>query len=159
MWPPGSNIRARTITEEFATDSFQNLLFSICRFREVTGNYPSKITTVSFTFKRRRFETLHAAALRWPADNFFYIGIDPPLYTGFDLSRASEGELENAAKPFETDPYGCNTDLLQQKRKERNPFFRTPPYQISCPEMKPLLNWCSPDYFPTMQLPWDKERN
>lgn len=74
MWPSGSTVRARTTTEEFATDSFQNLMYSICRFKEVTGNYPNKITTVSFSFKRRRFETLHAPALRWPPQSFFYIG-------------------------------------------------------------------------------------
>lgn len=25
MWPPGGTVRARTVTEEFATDSFENL--------------------------------------------------------------------------------------------------------------------------------------
>lgn len=25
LWPPGSTVRARTVTEEFATDSFENL--------------------------------------------------------------------------------------------------------------------------------------
>jgi hypothetical protein len=29
-------VRSRTMSEEFATDSFQNLLFSICRFYEIT---------------------------------------------------------------------------------------------------------------------------
>ena len=60
LWPDNSSVRARTSTEEFATDSFENLLFSICRFREITGSYPKEITVVSFSFKRRRFEMLHA---------------------------------------------------------------------------------------------------
>ena len=42
----------RTVTEEFALDSFQNVLFSLCRFREIVGRYPDKITVVSFTFKK-----------------------------------------------------------------------------------------------------------
>lgn len=37
-------INQRTYLEEYARDSFENLLFSICRFREVTGDYPSKVT-------------------------------------------------------------------------------------------------------------------
>jgi len=37
-----TDVRSRTVTEEFATDSFENLMFSICRFKEVTGSYPQK---------------------------------------------------------------------------------------------------------------------
>ena len=154
LWPPGSTVRARTVTEEFATDSFENLMFSICRFKEVTGNYPSKITTVSFSFKQRRFETLHAPALGWPKDRFSYIGVDPPASTGFNLERATEGELKNAAAPFESDPYGCHSPVLKQKRKDRNPFSRTAPYPLSCPEMKDLLSYCGPEKFPNYRLPW-----
>lgn len=154
LWPAGSTVRARTVTEEFATDSFENFMFSICRFKEVTGHYPTKISIVSFTFKQRRFESLHAPALGWPKDNLVYIGVDPPVSTGFDLQRASEGEWKNAAAPFEKDPYGCHSEVLQQKRKDRNPFSRTAPYPLSCPEMKELLRFCGPDIFPKSRLPW-----
>jgi hypothetical protein len=154
LWPLHSNVRARTITEEFATDSFENLLFSICRFHEITGAYPSKITVVSFSFKRRRFETIHAPALHWPAHRFSYVGVDPPATTGFNLAEATQGELENAAKPFESDPYGCNSAVLQAKRKSRNPFSRIPPYELSCPDMKELLHYCGTELFPKDQLPW-----
>jgi len=149
-----TNVRARTTTEEFATDSFQNLLFSICRFREVTGSYPDKISVVSFTFKRRRFEELHAWALLWPDTRFEYIGVDPPASSGFDLEESQQGELENAARPFESDPYGCYTSVLQQKRKDRNPFSRTPPYILSCPDMASLLSWCGPELIPRSEVPW-----
>lgn len=155
MWPEGGTVRARTTTEEFATDSFQNLMYSICRFKEVTGKYPTKITTVSFSFKQRRFKTLHAPALRWPPQQFLYIGVDPPASTGFDLNRASIGESQNAALPFEKDPYGCNTPALKQKRQDRNPFSRTAPYPLSCPEMKELFSYCGPELFPEHELPWD----
>jgi len=150
----GSSVRARTTTEEFATDSFENLLFSIARFREVTGEYPRKITVVSFSFKRRRFETLHAHALRWPADRFAYVGVDPPASTGFNLQRSIEGESKNAAAPFEKDPYGCYSVVLQEKRKSRNPFQRTPPYGLSCPEMRELLEFCGPELILVEQIPW-----
>lgn len=157
LWPAGGSVRARTTTEEFATDSFENLLFAICRFREITGDYPRKITVVSFSFKRRRFETLHAPALQWPQDLFAYVGVDPPASTGFDLQRATEGEVRNAAAPFEEDPYGCSTPVLQEKRKLRNPFMRTPPYALTCPEIKDLLSFCGPQLYPAERLPWSQK--
>lgn len=129
-------------------------MFSICRFKEVTGNYPTKISVVSFSFKQRRFETLHAPALGWPKERFNYIGFDPPASTGFDLKAAEEGESQNAALPFESDPYGCNSPVLQQKRKGRNPYYRTAPYPLSCPDMIELLSYCGPGLFPKEKLPW-----
>jgi len=65
----------RVVSEEFARDSYENLLFSICRFHEVTGRYPDKITVVGFGFKMRRFVDLHRKAVRFPKDKFFL----PPM--------------------------------------------------------------------------------
>ena len=149
-----STVRARTVTEEYATDSFENLMFSICRFREVTGSYPTHISLVSFSFKRQRFETLHAGALQWPTTRFEYVGIDPPASTGFNLQESSEGEKRNSMLPFQSDPYGCHSEVLQQKRKERNPFSRKAPYELTCPDMKELLNWCGPELIPKTKVPW-----
>lgn len=151
-----ATLRARTVTEEFATDSYENLLFSICRFYEVTQSYPTKITMVSFTFKRRRFVELHAPALRWPSDQFAYIGVDPPPSTGFDLEQATRGEAENAARPFESDPYGCHSAVLLEKRRARNPFYRTPPYTVSCPDLRELLRHCGPETIARALVPWGR---
>ena len=129
-------------------------LFSICRFREVTGRYPEKITMVSFTFKETRFVTMHAASLRWPLENFIFIGVDPDASTGFDLAASTQGELENAAKPFESDPYGCHSKVLIEKRKSRDPFHRTAPYPLTCPEMKDILSFCGPELISPEKLPW-----
>jgi len=147
-----STVRARTTTEEFALDSFQNLLFSICRFHEVTGSYPDRVSMISFTFKQERFETLHAQALLLP--EFVFVGVDPPPSTGFDLKQSSEGERINSLLPFRIDPYGCHSEVLQRKRKERNPFSRTPPYELTCPEMKDLLKWCGPEIIEKSKVPW-----
>ncbi|XVE60173.1 hypothetical protein DITRI_Ditri05aG0106800 [Diplodiscus trichospermus] len=38
------SVKWRALTEEHARDSFENLLFSVCRFRELTGTYPHNIT-------------------------------------------------------------------------------------------------------------------
>mmetsp|Transcript_16226 Transcript_16226/g.23867 ORF Transcript_16226/g.23867 Transcript_16226/m.23867 type:complete len:330 (+) Transcript_16226:94-1083(+) len=158
LWPKGSTVRARTVAEEYATDSFENLLFSICRFREITGRYPENITVVSFSFKQRRFETLHIPAIRWPEDNFRFVGYNPPSSTGFDVQRSSLGEQENAAKPFESDPYGCHSEILQKKRRERNPFYRTPPYSKTCPDMAALLEYCGTELINTEKVPWRSSR-
>ncbi|KAL7541831.1 hypothetical protein ACHAXR_012638 [Thalassiosira sp. AJA248-18] len=152
----GNTVRARTTTEEYATDSFENLLFSICRFHEITGSYPTEISFVSFSFKRQRFETLHAGALQWPLDHFHYVGVDPLASTGFNLQESSEGEKKNSLLPFQSDPYGCHSEKLQQKRKERNPFARKAPYELTCPEMKDLLHWCGPQLISKTQVPWEK---
>ncbi|CAE7478516.1 unnamed protein product [Symbiodinium natans] len=145
-------VAQRTVTEEFALDSFQNVLFSLCRFREVVGHYPDKITVVSFTFKKHRFSELHRGALRFLGARFSYIGIQPPAGSRFDLVKAEAGEQE-AAKLFQSDPYGCHSQVLVEKRQARNPFQRTTPYLLSCPEIRPLLEWCGPDIFPG-SLPW-----
>lgn len=44
----------RATTEEFALDSYTNLLFSYARFKEVTGRWPEKVTVVGFEMKRAR---------------------------------------------------------------------------------------------------------
>lgn len=150
-------VRARTTSEEYATDSFENVMFSICRFREITGRYPDNISVVSFSFKQERFQTLHVNALRWPLERFHYVGIDPPTSEGFNLVESSEGEKKNSLLPFQSDPYGCHSDILQQKRKERNPFSRTAPYKWTCPEMTTLLQWCGPELISEEELPWKKD--
>lgn len=88
--PPEALPFLRATTEDHALDSFQNLLFSIARFHEYTGNYPSKITVVGYEMKRRRFTDLHRAALRWPQSRFNYIGIDAE---GEATVLAQEGEV------------------------------------------------------------------
>lgn len=101
---------------------------------------------------------MHAKALRWPDSRFSYIGKDPSPADGFDLEEASKGEMENAAKPFEEDPYGCNSPILRDKRKGRNPFFRTPSYELSCPDMKELLDYCGPELIDETKVPWKSKK-
>jgi hypothetical protein len=81
----------RATSEEYALDSYQNVLFSIARFHEQTGTYPRHITVVGFEMKRRRFEELHIRALRWPRERFTYIGIDEEG----DTTAQYQGEVRN----------------------------------------------------------------
>ena len=156
-WFDHPEVARRTHTEEYARDSFENLLFAICRFAELTGEkYPKKITVVSFDFKRLRFQQLHAAALRFP--NLDYAPMNPfdtNANSRFDAVAAATGESATVHQ-FESDPYGCSSALLKNKRTQRDPFKRTVPYGPHCPAMQPLLTYCGPDLYPDT-LPWYKK--
>ena len=145
----------RIYLEEYARDSFENLLFSVCRFREVRGYYPTKISVVGFDFKSNRYSSLHRSAIGFPASNFTYVGVRSPQE--FDQQRAVQGEL-TAYKSFEKDMYGCNDPALNDKRQKRNPFRRTVPYSLACPEMSELLKWCGPGAINVDALPWSVKR-
>jgi hypothetical protein len=149
-----SGIEKRTYLEEYARDSFENLLFSLCRFKEATGRYPERVTVVGFDFKGHRFSDLHRAAIGFPDTNFTYVGLRPES-SKFLHDRAASGELI-AASQFRKDMYGCSNAALAKKRDSRNPFKRTIPYELACPELKALLKWCGPGLFDTETLPWSK---
>ncbi|KAG1716092.1 hypothetical protein ID866_1064 [Astraeus odoratus] len=146
---------SRATTETYALDSFQNLLFSLARFHEVTGRYPSRITLVGYEMKRRRFEELHRAAVKFPVQSFQYIGIEPQTIDS-ESTKARDGEFWNGYKPYTADLYGCH-DFLLAKRRARNPFLRFHPYHTSAPELRGLLEWCPRDPREIYQgpLPWD----
>ncbi|KAL0072762.1 hypothetical protein AAF712_000525 [Marasmius tenuissimus] len=144
----------RATTENYALDSYQNLLFSIARFQEYTGHYPKRITVVGYEMKRKRFEELHRAALRWPKERFRYVGVD--LENNEDNAVAEMGENVNGYLPYFDDLYGCHSTLLS-KRIGRNTFARFHPYHTSSPELRKLMEWCpddSTDLF-AGTLPWD----
>ncbi|CAA7259181.1 unnamed protein product [Cyclocybe aegerita] len=146
----------RATTESYAMDSYQNLLFSIARFHEFTGHFPTKITVVGYEFKRPRFMELHRTALRWPEAKFEYLGVDPEHDSG---TNAVEGELQNGYLPYTQDKYGCHSTLLD-KRRQRNPYSRFHPYYASSPDLIPLLDWCPGDESTLFEgpLPWDHSK-
>ncbi|KAI8329634.1 hypothetical protein BC941DRAFT_442437 [Chlamydoabsidia padenii] len=131
-------LQKRIIVEDYARDSYENVLFSLCRFAEMTSDYPNRLTVIGFGFKRPRFEELHIPAIRYPLDQFDYIGIDPP---DDDIERARQGELVNSYTPFSIDYYACH-GTLRQKKLERNPYRRRSPYRSTCPALTPILDYC-----------------
>lgn len=147
-WPQ-PDVRARGTTEEFARDSFENVLFSICRFREVTSAWPRRITVVGWGFKARRFSDLHRAVLGFPAERFHYAAVNDPA----DLAAAAREEASNRTA-FAADPYG-SFSALAEKRRGRDPFHRRHGYRDSCPELRALLDHRGPEIF-SAPLPWDK---
>ncbi|EON69514.1 hypothetical protein W97_08774 [Coniosporium apollinis CBS 100218] len=109
--------KSRILLEEHATDSYQNLLFSIIAFRKAWGCYPKSVRVVTHAFKAKRFMALHARAIRWPEHRFQVQGIDPIMsYSELELTK--RGEEINAYGQFLNDLYG--TKLAHSlKRKER----------------------------------------
>lgn len=155
----------RVHLEENALDSFENLLMSLCRFKELTGAYPERVTVVGFEFKKRRFVELHRHAIGYPMDRFKYIGIDDPYGTDIDadymkqhqewLVKAREGEQKYAFSLFQVDLFGCKGSLLEKKLK-RDPFNRHSGVlgmSASCPEIKVLFS-CPETQFDISSLPW-----
>lgn len=127
------DVASRTTTEEFARDSFENLLFGICRFQQVARSYPRIVTVVSWAFKAARFD-LHRAAIRFPAHRFRFVGVNEPI----DLADALEGE-RTALRWFGEYPFGSAGDLAD-KRAKRNPFGQNHEYHV-CPGMKDIFTF------------------
>lgn len=138
--------KTTAITEDFARDSFENLLFGICRFKEFAGRYPSKVTLVSWAFKEQRFH-LHREAIGYPKDRFVYDGPNNP-----DAIEQARNAEASAIANYTADPYS-STPFYQAKKAERNPFRRQNGYRISCPELSQLFDHAGPEPY-AAPLPW-----
>lgn len=135
--PAPSTPFVRATTEDFALDSYENLLFSLARFHEVVGRYPARVTVVGFGVKEARFRELHRQTVGLAPEQFSYVGIDQDG----DLDAFRRGEREFGYKPFVRDPTGCRPPLVD-KRVGRNVDRRWPSYHSSAPELRGLLEWC-----------------
>ncbi|XWS21738.1 hypothetical protein CRYUN_Cryun30bG0080600 [Craigia yunnanensis] len=142
------SVKWRALTEEHARDSFENLLFSVCRFRELTGTYPHNITVVSYDFKEERFAHLHRSAIGFPESQFFYTGT-PASPTSKEAALKGEALVRTQ---FQQDPYGC-IGSLKRKKVGRDPFHRSIPYPNGCPEIEGLFRYCEAAPY-RGSLPW-----
>ncbi|KAI3733101.1 hypothetical protein L1987_64319 [Smallanthus sonchifolius] len=141
-------VRWKALTEEYARDSFENLLFSVCRFRELTGSYPQNITVVGYDFKKERFVNLHRSAIRFPETRFLYSGT-PAATTSKEAALKGEALVRTQ---FQHDPYAC-LGSLHRKKIGRDPFHRSIPYPNGCPEIEGLFTYCGASLY-TGSLPW-----
>ena len=146
QWWGQEDVARRTAAEEFALDSYENLLFSLCRFHELTRTWPARVTLVSWRFKEQRFG-LHRAAVRWPESRFAYIGPNDPV----DLIQAQAAEALTRAA-YANDPYGASPEL-RAKKEARNPFRRQHDYAATSPALAALLAHAGPQEF-AGSLPW-----
>lgn len=152
-WWQRAEVSRRTTTEDFARDSFENLLFGIARFREHTGRYPESIEVISWAFKLERFD-LHRRTIGWPdgKQRYQYHSMDNPV----DVDGALKCESQTFAA-FDRDPFGSEPPL-RHKREQRNPFHRIAPYPVTCPEITELLTHqtAAGKAFPGI-LPWSPQ--
>ena len=130
----------RLFCESSATDSFQNILFSLLswpRFVQECYSHrasmfpdstaekfdvppsPRQLVVIGHEFKRARFEELHLPALRHPTDlsRFKYIGIDPP-FSEQKMREIKEGDAKSGYGAWKDDLYGTGA-LLAEKRVAR----------------------------------------
>ena len=110
-----ASIQKRLVCETHATDSYQNLLFSLNLFVRQTSCPPTHITIISHAFKRERFLKLHCKAVRWPLEKVSYMGIDPDFDE--DGRRAADLGNAKALKEWGEDLYGVGESLAEKRRK------------------------------------------
>ena len=170
------NYLSRVFAETFATDSYQNILFSILLYSRVCGYHPSMLTIVTHAFKARRFSELHLPALRWcpptmPATRTQFKCIDPPEAVT-PKKILEEGEAKNGFALWEKDPYGVGKAIGKKKEargwsestvKEIHQKYMGVPGNEENDEMiKLLLRWRGGRdrqlIFPG-RLPWDGRKD
>ena len=145
-WWGHHDVARRTTLEEFARDSFENLLFSLGRFQQHQGTWPAHATLVSWKFKAARFD-LHRAAIGWPAGRFTFDGPNNPP----ELAQAEAAEALTLAA-YRRDPYSTSA-AFRAKKDARNPFRRQHPYTNVSHETKELFQHEGPRHYPGPH-PW-----
>jgi hypothetical protein len=71
----GLDSNIQLITEDWARDSFENLLFSMFAYCHATGHYPARFTAVSWRFKANRILLIGNAL---GITNFDFVGVENP---------------------------------------------------------------------------------
>ena len=118
-WWGHSDVYHRALKEEYARDSFENLLFSLALFLRETGEIPEHVTVVGWKFKERRFD-LHRQALKWPRNRFTYVGKNNPVDA--ELQKAEAGEKAKL-EAVQRDLFLVGLEWVAQ-RELRDPFRR-----------------------------------
>ncbi|KAL4944286.1 hypothetical protein BDV06DRAFT_220441 [Aspergillus oleicola] len=146
------------LTETLATDSYQNVLFSLLRFRLFTGSYPTRVTVVTHEFKRARFMECHFPALGLDGMGSV-VGINPPEHVT-PLSELEEGEEKRGIGLWRGDLYGVGSEL-KGKRVKRG-WVEGMDWGVWVgvglePIVEELACWDRGVLFPRMgELPWCK---
>jgi hypothetical protein len=143
----------RVFSEEFALDSHDNLLFSMCRFQQLTGHQPQHVVVAGFGFKQKRFSEIHRVSAGLSASAFEYIDVNPlndellVSQLGVEEAKRQTKLIDFALPPYRSDPFGCGPEL-RNKRRSRNmyaphaPFAHVYMYALSCPSMRERLLKC-----------------
>ena len=146
-WFGHPEVKSRMYPEIFATTSYLNLIYSICRFFEVTGKYPDRVLIPGMSYKEGRF-SLHRMAIRWPEDRFEYIGVcDPP---DEDIVKALEAEIKNIDE-FRRFPHGKGS---HEPIRNQHLFMPSYPW-TNPPTIRELLLRTGSERVYAGPLPWD----
>ncbi|MCX7834185.1 MAG: YdcF family protein [Ignavibacteria bacterium] len=120
-WFGFQEVKGKTFLEEYARDSFENLLFSLCKYFELHSKLPLKTYLITWKFKEERYN-FHSRSLGLTSDEFEFIGVNNPE----DLDLAIENEKRTLLE-FKSDPYGT-AGILREKKQIRNPLKLIHPY-------------------------------
>jgi len=140
-----ADVRDRSLTEEYARDSFENLLFSFARFREVTGSYPDRVSVIGFSFKSPRFTMLHRSALRFDESKFHYIGIDPPDEQLIQ-ANGNSNNVTQAAPPSPTSENGDPSENVPPASSSAAAFIRARAALLASEQSKSFIPFLSDPY-------------
>ncbi|KAK5149057.1 hypothetical protein LTR04_000141 [Oleoguttula sp. CCFEE 6159] len=176
----GVNVDAETLLsegqvllEEYATDSFQNLLFSILRFRRAVGTWPRMITVVTHAFKAERFLDFYrstyplektsldssSSSIIIPVSYFAYPALvnNSPPNLGTSLASTLRAETTNAILPFAADLYASGPTLASKRvaRGWRLVHLGGIVFIGLDDAVWKLLKWQGPEGFGE-RLPWDE---
>jgi hypothetical protein len=153
-----SELESQILCETLATDSYQNLIFSLLLFFQKTGQPPRHITIISHAFKKDRFLNLHCKAARWPTEKVTFVGIDP-VRDEHGWKEIKEGN-EKALAAWSHCLYGCGGEL-DVKREKRGWKLEKLLDRLSEKErawIQPFLRWNggeTREEIYTGWLPWD----
>ena len=131
------HIKQRVELENYALDSYDNLLFSLCVFNKKYHKYPKNVFVYGLSFKKERY-LFHADVIRRdleiePHFKFYYFGINnPPDYVMDCGSRL--GEIETL-ELFKEDPH-AEKPTLKTKKEERGSDWPDHKHQYVLPNYR-----------------------
>jgi len=131
LWPAKTR-KSLILLEEYARDSFENILFSVCRFYQFFNEFPASVTSCTWEFNVERFK-IFAKKLRIP--NFNVV----PVGKREDQEKVAQKWTDLAKR----DPLYIKQADSEEKYLRRNPWKRDHPYSQISPVFRILFNTLS----------------
>lgn len=128
------SLRSRIVLEEFARDSYENVLFGISAAYAAARFRITRVVAVGFEFKRPRFLDHFSSLQLGPGTTYEYFGINNPIEP--QLTSALAGETATRRAFTTKSPDG--RESLRAKRAARTFGQRHVPYPDMCREWPAL---------------------
>lgn len=125
LWPAEKGL---ILLEEYAIDSFENILFSLGRFYQFFGEFPASVASCTWKFNIERFEILARK-----------LGLSH--YQVLPVGRRVGEEIiaQKWAELAKKDPLYCRQADSKEKYLRRNPWKRNHPYYQISPAFRLLF--------------------